>query len=267
MTKVRSKDGTEIAFERSGAGPALILVGGALSDRSGATALSPLLAGHFTVYAFDRRGRGDSGDTRPYSPEREVDDIAAVLDGGDGRSFIYGHSSGSALALDAVEKLRCFERLAVYEPPFIIDSAGDQPSTDYMGRISELVQNGDRGVAVAFFLSVAVGIPGPVLEQIKRSSAWPRMESLAHTLPYEGALMGSTQTGQPLPRDRWPHVSIPSLVMDGGASPKWFARAADALAELLPEAERRTFPDQHHGVSPSVLAGALIEHFLGAPEA
>lgn len=262
MMVATSNDGTRIAFDRSGSGPALVLVGGALSDRSGAASLAPLLAEHFTVYAFDRRGRGDSGDTPPYSPEREVDDIAALLDGHPGPAYIYGHSSGSALALDAAEKLRRFERIAVYEPPFIIDSGSDRPSTDYIGHISELLRGGDRGGAVEYFLTVAVGIPSAALEQIKRSAAWQRMESLAHTLPYEGALMGSTQSGHPLPRDRWSHVTIPTLVMNGGASPAWFSRAADALAALLPNARRQTFADQHHGVASSILAPILIEHFL-----
>lgn len=262
MTKATSKDGTEIAFERSGSGPALVLVGGALSDRSAAREITPLLSKRFTVYAFDRRGRGDSGDTPPYSPGREVEDIDALLGEQRGPAYIYGHSSGSALALDAVEKLRRFERLAVYEPPFIIDSGADHLSTDYMSRIVELLSGGSRDGAVEYFLTAAVGIPPDALEQIKRSSSWQRMIDLAHTLPYEGALMGTTQSGRPLPRDRWAAVTVPTLVMSGGASPVWYARSADALAEILPDATRRTFPGQRHGMEASLLAAALIEYFL-----
>src|SRR5512136_3089047 len=148
MQKVTSKDGTPIAFGKTGHGPAIILVSGALGDRSAAAPLTPLLSPHFTVLAYDRRGRGDSGDTAPYAVEREVEDIDALVTEAGGSAFVYGHSSGAVLALEAAARGLAITRLALYEPPFIVDNSHPPVSADYVARLNQLVAAGRRGDAV-----------------------------------------------------------------------------------------------------------------------
>ena len=146
MNEVRSKDGTTIAYERSGKGPALILVDGALCSRAFGPSpkLAPLLARHFTVFAYDRRGRGQSGDTPPYSPSREVEDIAALLAAAGGSASLLGLSSGGALALEAAASGLPVTRVVAYEPPYLDDS-GQRGGTAYEGRLTRLVAEGNRG--------------------------------------------------------------------------------------------------------------------------
>lgn len=263
MSTVTSKDGSAIAFDQSGHGPALILVGGALSDRSAAMPLAALLAPHFTVFAYDRRGRGDSGDTPPYTVAREVEDIAALLIEAGGSGFVYGMSSGAVLALEAANHRLAITKLALYEPPFILDDTRPQVPSDYVSHLTELVAAGRRGDAVEYFMTDAVSVPADMVAQMRQTPMWPAMEAVAHTLPYDGAIMGDTMSGKPLPDSRWPSVTIPTLVMDGGDSPAWMRHAAQSLANILPAAQRRTLPGQTHAVTPEVLAPILTEFFLG----
>jgi len=260
---VSSEDGTRIAFERTGRGPALILVNGALSERSSTPALAAQLSGKFTVIAFDRRGRGESGDTQPYAVEREVEDIDALIEMAGGRAFVFGHSSGAVLALEAANQLGRINRLAVYEPPFIVSEEGTRLPPEYDQKIETLISEGKRGDAAEYFLTVAVGVPAGAVAQMKLAPSWPGMERIAHTLRYDQAVMGGTMAGRPLPRDRWTSVTIPTLVMDGGASPAWFAKGADNLAAVLSNSRRQTLPGQTHGADPEVIAPVLIEFFKG----
>jgi pimeloyl-ACP methyl ester carboxylesterase len=263
-TRVKSKDGTVIAFDRSGQGPALIVVGGALSDRSASAPLAKLLGPHFTVFAFDRRGRGDSGDTPPYAVEREVEDIEALIAEAGGTAFVHGHSSGAVLALTAAATLSTkIKKLALYEPPFITDDSRPPPPQDYVEQIKTLVAAGRRGDAVAFFMTDVVGTPAPAVAQMRKAPTWPAMEALAHTLPYDGAILGDTMAGKPLPAERWAAVTTPTLVMDGGASPPWIRRSAQSLAAVLPSAQHRTLEGQTHAVAPSVIAPELKRFFVG----
>jgi pimeloyl-ACP methyl ester carboxylesterase len=262
VKKVISKDGTTIAFDQAGTGPAVILVGGALSDRSAGRPLAALLAPRFSVFSYDRRGRGDSGDTAPYAVEREVEDIEALINEAGGSAFVYGMSSGAVLALEAARRLAII-RLALYEPPFIVDNSRAPVPVDYVKQLTELISLGRRGDAVEYFMTKAVDVPAEYVAQMRNAPSWRAMEALAHTLAYDGAIMGNTLLGNPLPAERWTSVTVATLVMDGGDSPAWARNGVQAIVDILPNARRRTLAGQTHAVTPEVLAPVLAEFFGG----
>jgi pimeloyl-ACP methyl ester carboxylesterase len=261
MNIVRSKDGTSIAFDRSGIGPALILVGGAMSDRTGAATVSSLLASRFTVFAYDRRGRGDSGDTPPYAVEREVEDLDALIGEAGGSAFVMGGSSGAVLALDAAARGLAITELVLYEPPLIVDSGRLPLPAGLAAHLAELVSDGRRGDAVAAFMSEALSMPPEVIAQMRSAPFWAGLEKIAHTLPYDLIITGPIQTGSPALLDRWSSITAPALVMDGGESPAWMHTGVRALAEILPNATHWTLEGQTHAADPKVLAAAM-EDFL-----
>jgi pimeloyl-ACP methyl ester carboxylesterase len=270
MTKVRSSDGTEIAFDQVGDGPPLILVGGATDYRAinpTAQELVALLAPQFGVITYDRRGRGESGDTPPYAVEREVEDIAALIAEAGGSAFLVGFSSGAVLALDAAASGLDIPRLAVYEP-FVVDGSRPPLPDDYVEQLDRLVSEGRRDDAAEYFLTKAAGVPAEFVAPMRDDPSWSVIEGVAHTIAYDGRIMGDTMSGKPLPARRWASVTMPTLVIDGGASDAFMHSAADALAELLPNAERRTLPGQTHAVSADALA-PVVQEFLavsaGAP--
>lgn len=261
MEKVASKDGTQIAYDRFGRGPALIIVTGALADRKAAAGIAPHLADHFTVIAYDRRGRGDSGDTPPYAAEREVEDIAALIQAEGGKTFLFGHSSGAALALEAAHRLKSSVRgLAVYEPPFVV-SGRPILTEEYTRRLHELLDAGRLGEAVEHFMVHATGAPKEVVAGMRSSPMWPSLEKYAHTLPYDQAVMDGTMSGRPLPEGRWSGATMPVLIMYGGDSPNMFREAADALAAILGDTKRKVLPGQNHGADPKMVAPELIDFF------
>ena len=260
---VLSKDGTAIAFDRIGNGPPVILVDPALCDRGmGQSAqLAQLLAPHFTVFTYDRRGRGESGDTTPYAVAREVEDIAALLGEAGGTAFAWGMSSGAVLALEAANRLGGIKKLAVYEAPLILD--GSRPTTEKQWvRIDEAVAAQQPGEAVKVFLQ-SVGLPAFVIALMRLMPMWSKLKAIAHTLPYDGALVQDYQKGQPLPAGRWAAVTVPTLVMDGGKSPQWMRHGNRALALVLPNAQYRTLDGQTHLLKPKVHAPTLLEFFKG----
>ena len=262
--EVTSKDSTTIAFDRSGEGPPIVLVGGALADRSAAAELAAQLAPHFSVVAFDRRGRGDSGDTAPYAVEREVEDIEALIIEVGGQAFVLGHSSGAVLALESARTLPDrITKLALYEPPFIVDDSRTLLPADYVTHLDDLVTAGRRGDAVEFFMTTAVGVLAEVVAGMREQPFWSSLESTAHTLAYDGTIMGETMGGSPAPLERWASVGIPALVIDGGVSPDWQRNAVRALVNVLPDAQHRTLEGQDHGPTSEVLAPVLVEFFLG----
>ena len=263
MTEVRSKDGTPIAFDRSGEGPAVILVLGSLNDRSSAARLAEALAPQFTVYAYDRRGRGASGDTPPYAVDREIEDIGALISEAGGSAFAYGHSSGAKLALDATARGLAITKLALYEPPFIVDDSRPPLPDDYVATLRELASAGRRGDAVAFFVTKGVGLPAAMADQMRSAPMWPALEELAPTLVYDGMIMEDTMSGRALPSEWATSVTVPTLVMDGGESPAWQRTAVRALADLLPQAQRRTLEGQDHEVAPEALAPVVVEFLAG----
>lgn len=266
MNTVTSNDGTTIAFDRMGSGPAVILVGGAFQHRAidpRTAELAGLLAERFTVVHYDRRGRGDSGDTLPYAVEREIEDLDALIQEMGGTAYVFGMSSGGVLALAAAAHGLPITKLALYEPPFIVDDTRPSVPADYFPRLQELISTGRRGDAVEYFLTNAVEVPVEVVDQMRHAPVWPMFEAVAHTLVYDAAVMGDTMSGKPLSADRWSAVTVPTLVLDGGASPGWARAAAAALAEVLPDARRETLQGQTHEVAPEVLAPALSRFFAG----
>lgn len=260
---VTSKDGTRIAYQSAGEGPVVILVSAALSDRRPTARLGELLAEHFTVVQYDRRGRGESGDTRPYAPEREVEDLAALIDAAGGQASLFGTSSGAVLALEAATRLPArVERVVLHEPPFVVDASRPRVPADFVAHVTELVAADRRGDAVAYFMSDAVGVPEDFVEGMRSMPMWKGMEALAHTLAYDIAVMGDTQAGQPLPQERWAAERAPALVIVGGESPPWMHAGAKELAALLPEAELIVLDGTDHSVAiaaPQAIAPTLIE--------
>jgi pimeloyl-ACP methyl ester carboxylesterase len=263
MNTVRSKDGAAIAFDRSGSGPALILIGGAMSDRGGSASVASLLAPRFTVYGYDRRGRGDSGNTLPYSVDREIDDLAALIAEAGGSALVMGGSSGGVLALDGAARGLAITKLAVYEPPLIVDKGGPLLPSGFADHLAELASSGRRGDAVEAFMTQALGMPHDVVAGMRHAPFWSGLEAKAPTLAYDMIICGPTQTGSPAPLSKWVSVKMPALVMAGGTSPEWMQNGVRALARVLPNATHRTLEGQTHAADPAILAAALEEFFAG----
>ncbi|MFE7384721.1 alpha/beta fold hydrolase [Streptomyces zhihengii] len=247
-----SSDGTAIACEQRGAGPALVLVGGALCTAASDAPLAGLLAADFTVYTYDRRGRGGSGDRAPYAVEREIEDLAAVVALAGGEVMVHGMSSGAALALRAAAAGVPVRRLSVYEPPY---ATGPEARTAHLARtrrLRELLAEGRAGDALAEFLR-AVGMPDEALYGLRRLPVWADMEKLAPTLVYDHEVLGDGT----VPVDVLASVTDRVLVVDGGASPAPMREAARSVATALPRARHRTLTGQTHEVAPHILAPAL----------
>lgn len=259
MEFVRSRDGTKIAYDRSGSGPAVILVGGALSDRDGAADLAAALATDFTAIAYDRRGRGDSGDTPPYAVEREIEDFDALIGMAGGSAFVVGHSSGAGLSLRAAAAGLAIRKLVLHEPPFIVDDRRPPQPDDYVERLESLVATGQPGDATTWFFIESVGVPAAAVEHMRGTPGWDAMVALEHTLPYDGRVMGDLMRGSAEPLARFASVTTPTLILDGDASPDFFRTGADALAAVLPNAERGTLPGQAHSAAAEVMAPPVIE--------
>jgi pimeloyl-ACP methyl ester carboxylesterase len=261
MRTVISKDGTTIAFDKLGKGPALILVGGALEQRamnSETAQLAPLLAEHFTVFHYDRRGRGDSTDTLPYAVEREIEDIEALITEAGGSAFVFGISSSAALAMEAAIKLGGkVKKLAMYEAPYNSDEAARQAWKTYRKQLTEVLAQGRRGDALALFM-LLVGMPAEHLDQVHQHPMWPMWEVAAPTLAYDAAVMGEDAS---VPTEKAASVAVPALVMDGSASYPFMHVTALALVKAMPHAQHRSLPGQTHEVSPQVLAPVLEEFF------
>jgi pimeloyl-ACP methyl ester carboxylesterase len=259
--KAISKDGATIAFDRRGQGSPVILVDGALCCRGiGESArLATLLAPHFAVFTYDRRGRGDSGDATPYAVAREIEDIAALLNEAGGEAFVWGVSSGAALALEAAKSLSGIKKLALYEAPFIVDDSRATTEDDWV-QIGEAVAADRRGEAITLFLK-SVGASSLFIAAMRLTPIWSKLKAVAHTLPYDGAIVRDNQQGKPLPADRWASVTTPTLVIDGGKSPAWMRRANQALAAILPNARYRTLEGQTHRLKAKALAPILATFF------
>lgn len=268
MRKVTSKDGTPIAYDQSGDGPALILVGGAFVTRADEASLAAALAPYFTVFAYDRRARGDSGNTRPYAVEREVEDLDALIDAAGGSAFLFGHSSGAVLALEAARQLPTkVTKLAMYEPPFFVDETHAPQPEGFAGRLDELVATGHCGDAVEIWMAF-LEMPAEMVARMRQSPMWPQMEAVAQSLAYDATIMRDTQQGSPAPLKKYASVTIPTLVMDGAEfmgsedAHTFMRHGADELTSVLPNAQRRTLEGQDHGPADEVLVPALTAFFL-----
>jgi pimeloyl-ACP methyl ester carboxylesterase len=261
MQTVSSKDGTRIAYDKLGKGSAVILVGGALVSRSSESELAQLLAPHFTVYNYDRRGRGDSADTKPYSVEREIEDIEALINEADGSVYVYGISAGACLALEAVATLGDkVTKLAIYEAPYREAEGTAEEWKAFRSKLDERIAADRRGDAVALHMKV-VGVSDEALAAMKASPMWPGMEALAPTLVYDAAVVGEDRS---IPAELAAKVKAPTLVMNGGASLEtmpFMHPTAEKLATVIPNAQRRTIDGQGHDVSAKVLAPVLVEFF------
>ncbi|WP_050493440.1 alpha/beta fold hydrolase [Streptomyces sp. NRRL B-1381] len=263
----RSADGTEIAYELSGSGPAVILVASALADRSDTEKLAVLLADHFTVINYDRRGRDASGDADAYAVDREIEDIAALVDHVGGSASLFGSSSGAVLALRAAAAGVRVDRLALYEPPFVIAEGDAGPPLDLAEQVGALLEQGRDADAVKYFMTKVQGMPGIAVFFMKlMPKIWKNLVGLARTLPYDIAVMGDTQRGRPLDPGEWEGVDVPTRVLTGGKSPAAFQRAAGALAGILPKADHRTLPGLNHGavvMAPKKVAPEVIQFLKG----
>jgi pimeloyl-ACP methyl ester carboxylesterase len=261
MQTLTSRDGTRIAYDKVGKGPALIVVNGALSRRTDGSELAELLAPHLTVFSFDRRGRGDSGDTAPYAVQREIEDIEALIDSAGGSACVFGKSSGASLALLAASALGAkVKKLALYEPPYSDADGAAQEWKEFTAKIDGLLA-ADRGAdALAMFMKF-VGAPDEVVAKMKASPAWPAMVAMAPTLAHDNAVVGPDRS---VPVAAAARVKAATLVMDGGASlgPMPFMRAtADTLGKAIPGARRLVVEGQAHDVDSKVLAPLLIRFF------
>ena len=259
---VTSKDGTRIAYDKAGHGPAVIIVEGALGSRSSWTqpALADLLAPNFTVVTYDRRGRGDSTDTVPYSPKREVEDIDALIGELGGSACLYGISSGAALALYAASELGSkIGRLAIYDAAYDSDPNARKAWREYNEQLTMLLAAGRKGDAVALFMKF-VGVPDPQIDGMRGAPMWPALEALAPTLAYDATVLGEDRS---VPADLAAKVVSPTLVACGSASPPFMSDTARTIARSIPNARLRVLEGQGHDVRPEALAPVLTEFFSG----
>ncbi|KAA9159759.1 alpha/beta hydrolase [Amycolatopsis acidicola] len=262
MATVTSCDGTTLTYDRTGSGPALIQVDGALCHRAFGPSgpLAEQLKTEFTVFRYDRRGRGGSENTLPYSPDREIEDLQAVLAEAGGSAFVYGVSSGAGLALEAAKNLSGITKLVVYEPPFIVDDSRAPVPEDYPERVATAVESGRRGEAVKLFMK-STGAPGFFVAIMPLVAPWSKLKAVAHTIPYDLEIMASHQHGHPLPAEEFGKVSIPTLAVVGGKSPHWMQQSVRAVASVVPEARFEVLPGQNHMVKPGPLAPVLTGFF------
>jgi pimeloyl-ACP methyl ester carboxylesterase len=254
-----SHDGTAIAFDRHGQGTPVILVGGAFQHRTfdpSTSELASLLSDHLSVFHYDRRGRGDSGDTPPYAIEREVEDLEALVDEAGGTARLYASSSGCNLVLTAVQRGVQARKLALWEPNFRVDDSRPPLPDDYVAQLEARIAADRRDDAVEYFLTTAVGMPPEFVAPMRDMPMWSAMEQVAHTLPYDGRIVD----GFRLQVDQLKSVGGETLVMAGGQTP-WMTAGAQALAEALPNATFRLVEGQGHDVAPTAIAPFLVEFF------
>jgi pimeloyl-ACP methyl ester carboxylesterase len=259
MSKVTSKDGTQIAYEKTGKGPVVILVDGALMYRGFGSMpeLANLLAPNFTVITYDRRGRGESGYSSSYSLQNEIDDLEALIQEAGGSASLYGISSGACLAMEAAIKLgNKVQKLAMYEPPYNSADNARQPWLDYRKQLNELLAAGRRGEAVVLFMNL-VGTPADQIEGMRKAPMWPMFEAVAPTLAYDATAMGENRS---VPVDRAAQVKSLTLVANGSILPFMYDTAR-ALAQAIPHASQLTLEGQSHNVDLKVLAPVLVEFF------
>jgi pimeloyl-ACP methyl ester carboxylesterase len=255
MNTAVSGDGTMIAFDRYGDGPPVIMTVGAFNTRSQTEPLARTLAPRFTVLNYDRRGRGDSGDTAPYAVEREIEDIAALIAAAGGSASLFGHSSGATLALKAAAAGLPVARLVLYEPPFRTGDSHPGLPADFAGQLAELVAAGRRGDAVELYQTTAVGIPQDVVAQMRHAPFRPALEAIAHTLAYDAAIVGDLS----LPAGLLATVATPALVVTGENSPPFLRNAAQAAAVALPNGQLAVLPGQTHDLNPDATAPVMTE--------
>ncbi|HZY49767.1 MAG TPA: alpha/beta fold hydrolase [Devosia sp.] len=269
MAFVTSRDGTRIGYSVVGAGPAIILVDGALCWRASGPSgpLAEQLKDRFTVYTYDRRGRGESGDTKPYAIRREVEDLDALIDAAGGSVMIYAISSGVPLALAAADSLGAgrITRMVLYEAPLILDTTRKPVDPDYAGKMDALIARGDNAGAVKHFMQNGVGLPGFAILMMQLMGVMKKLAPVGPTLAYDTALVTPFWKNKPLPAGVWPNATMPVLNIGGGKSDPWMQNAQLAISKALPNATHRTLPGQNHMVAATAIA-PLIKQFLSETE-
>jgi pimeloyl-ACP methyl ester carboxylesterase len=253
-----SKDGTPLAVDVLGNGPAVVLVSGGSVDRGSNAGLAAVLVADFTVYNYDRRGRGESGDTQPYAVQREIEDIEAVIGLAGGSAHLYGSSSGAGLAFEAAAAGAPVDKLVLWEPPYNLDPAG-RPPADSVAQLDRMVAEGRRGDAATFFMVDMVRLPADFAAFAKTQPWWPAQEAIAHTLAYDARVMGDYS----VPTTTAARIAVPTLILTGGDSFPFFRPTAEALVAAMPDARTAVLPGQQHNVDPTVLGPAMAE-FLKA---
>ncbi|WP_433413941.1 alpha/beta fold hydrolase [Microtetraspora malaysiensis] len=256
MNKVISTDGTPIAYDRIGSGPAVILIGGGPTDRSANAPVADLLAGDYTVYNYDRRGRGQSGDAAPYSVDREFEDIQALITEAGGSAMVYGTSGGGILAVQAAARGLAITGLALWEVPYILPGTRPAVPADYRDQQFALREQGRHGDMLELFFLEAVLMPAEFVAGMKAGPFWEAMGSTAPALAYDAEVAGDFS----LPADQLASITVPTIVIDGGTIP-WVSAAAEAITAALPTPQRRTLHGQPHNVDPAAIAPVLAEFF------
>ncbi len=254
MSSIASADGTMISYDMIGDGPPVVLVLGAFNERAAGAPLAAQLAGDFTVVNYDRRGRGTSTDTAPYAVDREIDDLAALIDLAGGTASVFGYSSGGVLALRAAARGLPIDKLALYDPPFQVEGKPEDYWAELAHRIDDLVTTGHRGDAVALFQTEGVGIPADVVAQLRGAPFWPALENIAHTLVYESLILAS-------PPELVGGVGTETLVIVGGVGPEPLKEAGRAVANGLVNAQFSSLEGQTHDLVPEVLGPVLAQFY------
>jgi pimeloyl-ACP methyl ester carboxylesterase len=260
VDKVTSRDGTPIAFDRLGDGPPVIVVCGAMCDRALMRPTAEELAKHFTVFNYDRRGRGDSADTTPYAVEREIEDIGALVIEAGGTASVYGHSSGAGLVLHAAAHGLPIAKIVLHDPPYAPD--GDEEarrsSREYGETLKALLSEDRRGDAIELFMTM-VGMPQEMVEGMRHTPRWAKLEAIAPTLAYDSEVMGDIGRDGTIPVDQASRVTVPALVLTGGADYPWMTDVGRRLADVMPNGQHRVLEGQEHAVPPKVLVPVLDE--------
>jgi pimeloyl-ACP methyl ester carboxylesterase len=262
MDKVTSRDGTPIAFDRLGDGPPVIVVCGAMCDRALMRPTAEELAKHFTVFNYDRRGRGDSHDTTPYALEREIEDIGALVAEAGGTASVYGHSSGAGLVLHAAAHGLPIAKIVLHDPPYTPD--GDEEarriSREYGKNLKAMLSENRRDDAVELFMTL-VSMPQEMVEGMRHTPRWAELEAMAPTLAYDSEVMGDIGRDGTIPVDKASRVRVPALVLTGGADYPWMTDVGRRLADAMANGRHRVLEGQEHVVRPEVLVPVLAEFF------